>query len=150
MMRPLVMFGCILGMPVLAQSREAPKPPLKTSLCEVSKNPSIYDGKEIQFHAEFMTDHIERSLLISNDCHGEAILPYMKEKAIGGAAFDDASSVMSPVNLDESITATFTGVFHFARNPEMCMQLNKEICRRSIEINRVDDLVLTMTPKKQR
>jgi hypothetical protein len=133
----------------LAQSHAAQKPPLKISLCEVSKNPSLYDGKEVQFHAHFMTDHIERSLLVSDDCPDQAMLPYMAENAIGGAAFDDAGSVMPRGNLDELITATFTGKFHFAKKPEMCMQLNKEICRRSLEIDRVDDLVLTMTPKKQ-
>jgi hypothetical protein len=144
------MFGWILAVPVLAQSGATPKSPLKISLCEVSRNPLIYDGKEIQFHAQFMTDHVERSLLISDDCPGKAILPYLSEKAIGAAAFDDASSVRAPMNLDESISATFTGIFHFTKKPEMCMQLDKEICRRSIEINRVDDLVLTMIPKKQR
>lgn len=123
--------------------------PISTTICELSKSPSTFDKKRVLVHAQFVTDHIERSLLIDKDCPGEAILPYLSGKAIGAAAFDDASSVRSPINLDESITATFTGTFHFAEKPEICMQRNKEICRRSVEIDTVDDLILTMTPKRQ-
>lgn len=123
--------------------------PIRTTICELSKSPGTFDNKRVLVHAEFVTDHIERSLLIDKDCPGAAILPYLSEKAIGAAAFDDASSVRSPINLDQSVTATFTGTFHLAERPEMCMQQNKEICRRSIEIDTVDDLILTMTPKRQ-
>jgi hypothetical protein len=124
--------------------------PIRTTICDISRIASTFDKKRVVVHAQFVTDHIERSLLIDKDCPDAAILPYLSGKAIGAAAFNDASSVTPPTNLDESITASFTGTFHFAEQPEMCMQLNKEICRRSIEIDRVDDLILTMTPKKQR
>jgi hypothetical protein len=147
MMRPFIILGWAFAMPLFAQPTKAPIAPMTTTLCEVSKNPSAYDGKEIVFQAQYTTDHIERSLLISGSCPGEGMLPYLKDNAIGAAAFNDAIWVRSPANLKESITATFTGTFHFADKPEMCMFLNKEVCRRSIEIKRVDDLRLTMTPK---
>jgi hypothetical protein len=138
--------GFALVGPVFAQTPKAITPPIRVTLCEVTQNPSAYKGKRLVFRAQYITDHIERSVIFDDSCHGEGVLPYLREHAAGADSFNDAIQVMPPTHLKEVITATFTGTFHFASKPEMCMFLNKEVCRRSFEIEKVEDLVLTMTP----
>jgi hypothetical protein len=123
---------------------------VKATLCEISKNPGAFNGKKLVIRAQYMTDHIERSLLLDESCNGSAVLPYLAKNAVGSEAFDEASNVMAPLHLDETISATFTGRFHYSVKPEMCMMRNQEVCRRSFEIEKVEDLVLTMTPSKNK
>jgi hypothetical protein len=120
------------------------------SFCDLSKNPSSYSGKQVAFDAEFVTDHIERSLLVSKDCPGQGMLLYTHDGAPGSAAFDDAVRLRPPSHLRESITARFTGTFHFVRKPEMCMLAKEEICRRYIEVSKIENLKLTMTPTDEK
>ena len=149
MIRSIFIIGFFAAM-CSAYSVAQPQQAQSISFCDISRNPAAYDGKQVVFDAEFVTDHKERSLLVSNNCPGQGILPHTQDGALGGAAFDDAVWVSTPTNLQESITATFTGTFHFARKPEMCMLMNKEICRRYIEISKIENLKLTMTPKDEK
>jgi hypothetical protein len=124
--------------------------PIEISLCQVVQNPASFDGKLVRFHAEFRTDHIERSILIDKNCsENGGILPYgAKGEIPGGKAFNDAIGVRNPPTLDETLTMTITGIFHFAQKPEMCMFQNQEQCKRSIAMTRIQDLTLIMTPKR--
>jgi hypothetical protein len=144
-----VMIVC-LTLPLTAQVTKTLAPPIKVTLCTVLQNPAEYNGKRLVIHAQYMTDRIERSLLFDESCQDASVLPYLQEHAVGAAAFNDATWVRYPTHLKGSITATFTGTFHFAKKPEMCMILNKEICRRSFEIEKIEGLVLTMTPNEDK
>lgn len=130
--------------------RSLSQPPIETSLCQIVKSPASFDGKLVRFHAEFLTDHIERSILVDKSCpDGGGILPYQAKNDIsGGSAFSDAIDVRNPITLDETISMTITGVFHYAPKPEMCMFQNQDQCKRSIAMTRIQNLILTMTPKR--
>ena len=75
-------------------------------------------------------------------------MPYVIEGAEGAKAFEEATYLRPPEALDLTITATFTGVFHYLRKPEMCMLQTKEACRRTFAISQINDLVLVMKPKR--
>jgi len=115
-----------------------------TSVCELSNKPIAFDGKMVRFHAQFESDGIERSVLIDSECPQGAVLPYMADHASGNKSLDEAIATGHPGTLDKSITATFTGLFHYSAKPEMCTFISKELCRRSIEITQVSNLILTM------
>jgi len=147
-MRTLALiFGFMVTMTVNAGAANSPAAPTKATLCQITHDPDLYNGKRLIFRAKYMTDHIERSLLFDDSCNDSETLSYLKEKAVGTDAFSDAANVQVPLHLTETIVATFIGIFHFREKPEMCMILNKEVCRRSFEIEKVQDLVLTMTPE---
>jgi hypothetical protein len=117
------------------------------SVCQLSANPSAYNGKGVTTRAEFESDGIERSLLVDEKCPSGAILPYESDGALGVESLDEAIATGNPGTLDKKIVATFTGHFHFSHKPEMCMQMNREICQRSLEITAIRDLIVTMKQK---
>jgi hypothetical protein len=73
----------------------------------------------------------------------------MAEDALGSRMLDEAIATGHPGTLDKAIVAMFTGHFHYSPKPEMCMQMNKELCRQSLEITAVRDLILTMKQKSK-
>jgi hypothetical protein len=145
MKRSLLVIAC-LAVPFASRGGHAQL----ASFCDLSRNPASYSGKQVVFDAEFTTDHIERSLLVSKECPGQGMLPHTQDGASGSAAFDDAVWLRPPSHLQESITARFTGTFHFVSKPEMCMLANKEICRRYIDISKIENLRVTLTPSDEK
>jgi hypothetical protein len=132
------------------QSNNAAVRPIETSMCQVVQSPASFDGKLVRFRAEFITDHMERSILIDKDCvDSGGILPYLASDDIpGGRSFSDAIAIRNPATLDEALLITVTGIFHYAAKPEMCMFQDQEQCKRSIKMTRIQNLTLTMTPKR--
>jgi len=124
--------------------------PIATSVCELVANPTNFDGKFVRFQAQFETDYIERSLLFDKSCRGNGgLLPDVPADTPGKKALDDAIDAARPsTELDKTITATFTGIFHYSAEPEMCMFLNKETCRRYVTVTHIRDLVLMMKQKR--
>ena len=49
---------------------------IKTSLCETSKSPTAYDGKNVSFRAIYITDLRHNSFLMDNKCPDFTIDPY--------------------------------------------------------------------------
>lgn len=128
---------------------EAATRPIAVTICELSANPTNFDGKLVIFKAGFESDGIERSLLIDKSCPDKTgPLPYVPDGSPGAKAFDDAIWIGVPITLDRTITATFTGVFHYVSKPEMCNFVSKDVCRRTITITRIRDLVLVMKQKR--
>jgi hypothetical protein len=133
---------------------QQPKPatpthPIAVTICELNANPTTFDGKLIIFKAEFESDGIERSLLIDKSCPDKTgPLPYVPDGSPGAKAFDDAIETGRPGTLDKTITATFTGIFHYLSKPEMCNFISKDVCRRTITVTRIQDLVLIMKQKE--
>ncbi len=125
----------------------APVRPIEVTVCKLMAIPQDFDGKLVRFKANFESDGIERSLLLDETCQG-GILPYVPSGTPGEGAFNDAIYTGHPGTLDKTITATFTGVFHYVSNPEMCNYMSKEMCRRSITVTRIKDLVLVMKQKR--
>ena len=145
-----ILLGLLSALPAAAQASKQPAVPIASTLCAVMKNPSAYNGKLLKIRASYVTDHIERSLLIDDSCGVSAVLPCLRDEAIGSDAFKDAANVCEPQHLKQTMVATFTGYFHFREKPEMCMILNKEVCRRSFEIVKIEDLILTMTSNEKK
>lgn len=123
--------------------------PIKTSVCEVASNPAVYNGKLVTLRAQFESDGIERSVIVDENCPQLGILPYDAADNIPGAkSLDEALATGHPSTLTKTISATFTGEFHYSPKPEMCMFVSKELCRRSIKLFEIRDLVLTMKQTK--
>ena len=132
------------GLSPQAKHSSGPLLPQWASVCELTAHPEAFDGKLVRVRAEFMSDGIERSVLIEHECPGAGILPGEDEHVKGGKSLDEALATGHPGTLDKSIVATFTGRFHYAAKPEMCMFRSKELCRRSLQISEISDLLLTM------
>ena len=124
--------------------------PIETTVCDVVASPAAFNEKLITFTATFESDGIERSLLLGKTCPTKGgMLPYVLEGAPGAKAFDDALyGTGQPGTLDKTITATFTGTFHYLAKPEMCMFASKEMCRRTFSISRIHNLVVVMKQKE--
>ncbi len=123
--------------------------PKAVTICELNADPTSFDGKLVVFKAEFESDGIERSLLIDKSCPDKTgPLPYVPDGSPGAKAFNDAIWIGQPGTLDKRITAKFTGIFHYIPKPEMCNFMSKDVCRRTITVTRIQDLVLIMKQKK--
>jgi hypothetical protein len=89
---------------------------LKVTVCEVTQSPEKFLGKRISFHAEVMSDGIERTVLVDDiaSC-GRGMTPVSidgnarSEKA--SAELTNAISRGHPGTIDKSIRGDFVGLF---------------------------------------
>jgi hypothetical protein len=123
--------------------------PVEAGVCDLIASPAAFNGKLVRFTAQFESDGIERSILLGETCPQKGgLMPYVVDGATGAKAFDDAIYLGHPGTLDKTITATFTGTFHYLAKPEMCMFASQEACRRTFAITDISNLVLVMKQKR--
>ncbi len=149
MIAPLVAF-LLATIPPKSAARKVETIPVTTSVCELTADPAKFNGKVVKFSAQFETDYVERSLLIDKSCvQLGGLLPDVPADTPGGKALDDAMAAARPSStLEKTITATFIGTFHYSAKPEMCMFMDKEICRRYVTVTQIRDLVLLIKQKR--
>jgi hypothetical protein len=104
----LCLSAVINACPVFAESD---KPvPIETSLCTIRQHPSRFQNKLVSFPVQFLTDGIERSLLVDDACKG-GIAPFVPDSTIGREAFDKAFRFDVPATYNKAISAVWIGVF---------------------------------------
>src|SRR5258708_27817125 len=83
--------------------------PIKTTVCEISANPTRFAGKTVVFASRFESDGMERSVLTDSDCKDFGLSVSTPEHFKGEDVLKKALSVGRPGTLDKTITGTFTG-----------------------------------------
>jgi hypothetical protein len=105
-----------LVVPVSGQSTSATDgdwKPIATTLCNVVAHPEKFANKRVRFQASFVSDGLERSVLIHSGCK-LGIVPYL---AADGKtrpdveAFDKAIDLGRRGTSDKTVVAVFTGRF---------------------------------------
>jgi hypothetical protein len=90
--------------------------PLKTTLCEVVREPGRFACKRIAFRATIESDCLEHSSLTDPACE-RGVIPMEGESASPtvDAVFREACPLMPGKQIDFSrtVTASFVGVFHW-------------------------------------
>lgn len=87
--------------------------PIVTSLCDVVAHPEKFANKLVKFGASFVSDGLERSILVHAGCK-VGIVPYPSadgRKRPDVEAFDKAIEAGAPGTADKVVVATFTGRF---------------------------------------
>ena len=123
MMRTL---GAIFAMAVVVSCRTMPRQPLATDVCEISKNSEAFDGKVVTLHAAVLSDLIERTFLVSDDCPSETVSIAMAADAEGAELLRHALVDVMP---NGAITATFIGTFEWRANETPARVLNVRAVR---------------------
>jgi hypothetical protein len=87
--------------------------PIATTLCNIVARPEKFANKRVRFQASFVSDGIERSLLIHSGCK-QGIVPY---PAADGKTRPDVEAFDKAINMgrrgtaDKTVVAVFTGRF---------------------------------------
>jgi hypothetical protein len=109
-------------------------------LCKVVQHPDRFNGKSIRFHASFVSDGLERSVLVQRGCK-LGIVPYPpsdNKQRPDLDAFDRAIGTGYPGTADKDVVAVFVG--RFVWTPPS---------KRSLELEGVADLQITPAQTKR-
>jgi len=110
---------------------------IKTTVCEVVKDPLRFVGKKVRFSAKFESDGIERSVLVSRYCP-RGIVPLVPDEVENHPdieALDRALDQGMRSTIDKHIDAIFTGRFAL-RDSDLGLQY-------VLNIERIDGLKVT-------
>jgi hypothetical protein len=101
--------------------------PIKTTVCEISVNPTRSAGKTVVFVSRFESDGMERSVLTDSTCMDVGLSVSTPEHFKGEDELKKALSVGRPGTLDKTITGTFTGRFLWRprKNPKRVLTLTE-------------------------
>jgi hypothetical protein len=111
------------------------KLPVEVSICELVKHSSSYAGELVRVRASFVSDGMDRSVLVNSDCK-RGIEPRISpgvENHPDIRAFNAALDRGEKGTLDKQVTATFFGVFR-------CKSSCKAREARILEITEISDL----------
>ena len=105
--------------------------PASTTLCEVVNHSDRFDGKLVRFRATFISDGIDRSVLVERGCK-LGIVPLISahdQTRPSVDAFNRAISQGGPGTADKTVVAMFVGRFAW-----------KPPSKRTLELLEVDEL----------
>ena len=128
-----IILTCIVicGLLFIGASLRAPAQssiePIKTTVCEISGNPTRFARKMVVFSSQFESDGIERSVLTDRNCIDVGIAVSTPKHYIGEAALSKALSVGRPGTPDKVIKGTFVGRFKWQPqgNPKRILILSE-------------------------
>lgn len=109
----LHMIWMVLLIFVSLTSRADGRPPIKTTVCEISAHPERFAGKRVALFAQLNSDGIERVTLTDETCEDVGIAVVAPDHFVGEAAFIAALRTGHPGTLDKTISGAFIGIFHW-------------------------------------
>jgi hypothetical protein len=88
--------------------------PDRIDFCKVAREPEVFSGRRVTVRAQILSDLLEHTLIVSDDCSKEAIVPIIASRSVAGS--EELMLALEQGMPNRKVIATFTG--EFVWNPQ--------------------------------